>query len=147
MSYDRAAADPNMSMFNNVFVNAAAYRAFLASGHWPEGTAIVLENRGAAGNQSINRRGKTQSVELMGLEVHVKDSAHIHAPGGWGFYSFDGNGPAKRIEQSANCYSCHEQHGAVDTTFVQFYPTLQPAAKQYATYSKAYLHAQEVEVK
>ena len=34
------------------------------------------------------------------------------------------------------CYSCHEQHGAVDTTFVQFYPTLIDAAKQKAYWFK-----------
>jgi hypothetical protein len=37
-----------------------------------------------------------------------------------------------------DCYSCHEQHGAVDTTFVQFYPTLLPIATQKGTLSAAY---------
>jgi hypothetical protein len=134
MSYDQTKMDPGMSMFNNIFVNPAAYRAFQATGTWPDGTAIVLENRGAEGSKSINKRGKTQSTELMGLEVHVK-----RAQGGWGFYAFESDAPAKRIAQTANCYSCHEQHGAVDTTFVQFYPTLQAAAKAHGTYSKAYL--------
>ena len=40
---------------------------------------------------------------------------------------------------SANCYSCHADHGAVDTTFVQFYPTLLPIAKSKDTLSAAYL--------
>lgn len=39
----------------------------------------------------------------------------------------------------ADCYSCHEQHAAVDTTFVQFYPTLLEIAKQKKTLSPSYL--------
>lgn len=38
----------------------------------------------------------------------------------------------------ADCYSCHAAHGAVDTTFVQFYPTLLPIAKSKGTLSSAY---------
>ena len=37
-----------------------------------------------------------------------------------------------------DCYSCHEQHGAVDTTFVQFYPTLIKLAEQKGTLRAAY---------
>jgi len=33
-----------------------------------------------------------------------------------------------------NCYSCHSAHAAVDTTFVQFYPTLAPIAKAKGTF-------------
>ena len=51
-----------------------------------------------------------------------------------------GNWPAtaKMIPTSANCYSCHADHAAVDTTFVQFYPTLLPIAKSKGTLSAAY---------
>jgi hypothetical protein len=38
----------------------------------------------------------------------------------------------------ANCYKCHEAHAAVDTTFVQFYPTLLPIAKSKGTLSAGY---------
>jgi hypothetical protein len=133
MSYK--ASTSNMSMFDNVFVNPSAYRSFQQTGTWPDGTMLVLENRGAEGAKSINKAGKTQSAEMMGIEVHVKDAAH----GGWGFYAFDGAKPAPRIDQKATCYSCHEQHAAVDTTFVQFYPTLQAAAEAHKTWSKSYL--------
>jgi hypothetical protein len=36
----------------------------------------------------------------------------------------------------ASCYSCHEKNGAVDTTFVQYYPTLIEAANTKGTYKK-----------
>jgi len=68
--------------------------------------------------------------------VHVKDPS---LPGGWAFYSFDNDKSAKIIGRPATCYTCHEQHAAVDTTFVQFYPTLMTVAKTKGTLSKAYL--------
>jgi hypothetical protein len=43
------------------------------------------------------------------------------------------------IPTTANCYSCHSEHAAVDTTFVQFYPTLLPIAKAKGTLSPNYV--------
>jgi hypothetical protein len=37
------------------------------------------------------------------------------------------------------CYSCHAQHAAVDTTFVQFYPTLLPISQSHQTLSPNYV--------
>ena len=42
------------------------------------------------------------------------------------------------IPTSTDCYSCHAAHAAVDTTFVQFYPTLLPIATSKGTLSAAY---------
>jgi hypothetical protein len=38
------------------------------------------------------------------------------------------------IPATAVCYSCHKQNGAVDNTFVQFYPTLIEIAKRKGTF-------------
>jgi acyl carrier protein phosphodiesterase len=43
------------------------------------------------------------------------------------------------MPQTANFYSCHQDHAAVDTTFVQFYPTLMSIAQDKNTISAAYL--------
>ncbi|MDQ1388830.1 MAG: hypothetical protein QOF56_2284 [Acidobacteriaceae bacterium] len=43
------------------------------------------------------------------------------------------------IPTTAGCYTCHAEHAAVDTTFVQFYPTLLPIAKSKGTLSASYL--------
>ena len=142
MSYDPKPVPMGAGMFNTVFVNPEAYKAYQASGHWPEGTELVLENRGAEAGKSINKAGRTQSAELMGLEVHVLDSAHVdsHTKGdGWAFYGFDNPVSVKAIARPASCYTCHEEHGAVDTTFVQFYPTLLDVAEKHKTLSAAYL--------
>ena len=47
MSYSPNAMQMDHSMFDNVFVNPAAYRSFLATGTWPDKTVMVLEVRGA----------------------------------------------------------------------------------------------------
>ena len=95
----------------------------------------MLEVRGAEGASSINKRGHTQSQEVMGMEVHVKDA---RLEGGWGFFEFQGPGSAKLVKRPADCYSCHEGHAAVDTTFVEFYPTLLGLAKVKGTLSQTY---------
>ena len=122
--------------FDNVFVNPDAYRVFMATGSWPDQTMLVIEIRGAEERGSINKSGSYQGPKLMGLEVHVKDATRF--PGKWAFFEFEGNGSAKALPQSADCYSCHAEHAAVDTTFVQFYPTLLPIARSKGTLSPAY---------
>jgi hypothetical protein len=136
MSY-RPSQAPDHHMFGNVFVNPQAYRAFQATGSWPDKTAIVLEMRGAKNRGSINKAGLFQDADVMGIEVHVKDAARF--PGQWAFFAFDDDKPARMIPTSEACYSCHATHAAVDTTFVQFYPTLLPLASAKATLSAAYL--------
>jgi Cytochrome P460 len=123
-------------MFDNVFVEPNAYKAFLATGTWPDKTMLVLEVRGAKDKGSINKNGNYQDSEVMGREVHLKDSAHF--PEGWAFFGFNTDKSAKMIPRTADCYSCHAQHAAVDNTFVQFYPTLLPIATAKGTLSAAY---------
>lgn len=137
MSYSETPAMPGAHMFNNVFAPRAAYLAFLKTGVWPDKTMLMLEGRGGASNISIARRGVVQTGEIMGREVHVKDTARFK--GGWAFFAFDGDKPAEQIAYTASCYSCHQAHAAADTTFVQFYPTLLPAATQLGTLNPAYV--------
>lgn len=130
---------PNMQMghhmFDNVFVNPEAYKAFVETGTWPDKTILVLEGRGAQSKGSINQSGNYQA-DVMAREVHVKDEARF--PGKWAFFGFGDGKAAKMIPTSADCYTCHAAHAAVDTTFVQFYPTLLPIAKAKGTLSPSY---------
>jgi len=137
MSYNPRAMAMGHSMFDNVFVNPEAYKAFIENGTWPDKTILVLEVRGAQTKGSINHTGHFQSEEMMGVEVHIKDEAKF--PGKWAFFGFDDDKPAKMIPTSAECYSCHQKNAAVDTTFVQFYPTLLPIAKKKNTLSASYM--------
>lgn len=136
MSYNPKALASPSPMFDNTFVNPESWRAFQKTGTWPDKTVIVLEVRGSSDKGSINQRGHFQSGDVQGMEVHVKDAAK----GGWAFYSFDDAAAlAQKIPEDKACYGCHSAHGAVDTTFVQFYPTLLPIARQRGTLSAAYL--------
>jgi hypothetical protein len=132
-----AAVGPGHSVFQNVFVNPSAYRSFLATGTWPDKTVLVLEIRGAEAKASIDKRGQAQNTDVHAIEVHVKDEARL--PGKWGFFSFDEGKTAKLNARPSSCYTCHEAHSAVDTTFVQFYPTLIGLAKAKGTLSPEYL--------
>lgn len=126
-----------MHMLDNVFVNPEAYKAFLKTGTWPDETVLVKENRVAESAGTLSKSGRFQTG-VMNLEIHVKDGARF--PGGWAFFvSSDGKAAGKLMPQSANCYSCHRDHGAVDTTFVQFYPTLLGIAQNKGTLSASYL--------
>jgi hypothetical protein len=138
MSYSPAAqaAGTDHHMFDNVFVNPSSYKAFKETGTWPDKTVLVLEVRGAQSKGSINQRGNYQTDNMMGLEVHVKDEAKF--PGKWAFFGFDDSKLGNMVPTSAQCYSCHADHAAVDTTFVQFYPTLLPIAKAKGTLSAGY---------
>jgi hypothetical protein len=125
-------------MFDNVFVNPEAYKAFVETGTWPDKTVLLIEARKGEDKGSINQAGNYQGGEVMAIEAHVKDEARF--PGKWAFFGFDGDRDktAKMIPTSADCYTCHAAHAAVDTTFVQFYPTLLPIAKSKGTLSASY---------
>jgi hypothetical protein len=138
MSYgppDQARSDT--PRFDNVFVTPDAYRAFLKTGTWPNGTMFVLEVRRSKGNESINNSGRFQD-ELVSVEAEVKDETRF--PTKWGFFTFPNGAKTGQLLPTATteCQSCHSQHGAVDNTFVQFYPTLLEVAKKKGTLKSKY---------
>ena len=130
MNYSPAAGSPDM--FTNVFVPRWAYREFVQSGRWPDKTVLVVEERMPQSRGSINKHGNFQA-DFVGLGVEIKDSA---LPDKWAYYSFESNRTAAANPKQA-CFSCHEQHAAVEHTFVQFYPTLKPIAKNFRTYRQS----------
>ncbi len=138
MSYRKDAPTRTTSVFDNVFVDPPSYARFLETGHWPEGTTLVLEQRSGADHGSIVHKGAFQNGDVIGLEVHVKDAARFPAstyPDGWGFYSFDDRQPTSAFGPKADCYDCHHDHGALDSTFAQFYPTILPVGAAKGTLS------------
>ena len=136
LNYNTAAA-PDHHMLDNVFVDPASYKEFLKSGTWPDKTVMIKENRMAQSAGTLSKAGQFQAG-VMNLEIHIKDSARF--AGNWAFFvSADGKQAGTLRPQSANCYSCHRDHGAVDTTFVQFYPTLMGIAQDKGTVSASYL--------
>lgn len=134
MAYTEGVSGMDHSMFDNVFVDPASWAEFKKTGHWPDKTMFVLEVRGAHSHGSINKQGQYQTEDVMGVEAHIRDEERFK--GGWGFFRFDGAAPAKQIPYEAQCYACHLAHGAVDTTFTQFYPTAKPIAVKADNYKE-----------
>jgi hypothetical protein len=130
MTYAESAGGPNPHMFDNVFVDPAALASFRRSGRWPEGTVLVKEAREGLTKGSINKAGQFQSEAVANVELHVKDSRRF---GGWAFFKIVDGKPGAMIPKTATCYSCHDEHGAIDSTFVQFYPTLAGVARERGT--------------
>jgi mono/diheme cytochrome c family protein len=138
MTYGTTAGEPR---FDNVYVNPEAYRGFLAAGKWPEGTLFALEIRASTSQGSINRGGHYQR-ELVAVEFEVKDSARF--PGGWAYFAFKGPedklaATARPMPRTASCHACHGANGAVEHTFVQFYPTLLEVARRKGSLRSEYL--------
>jgi hypothetical protein len=129
-----AAANSSSPLFDNVFVHPDAYKAFVDTGKWPDKTMFVLEVRRAASEGSINRGGHFQS-ELVAVEVEVKDESRF--PEKWAFFGFGNSANAGKQFPKARCLACHSTNGAVDNTFVQFYPTLIDVAKAKGTLKSA----------
>jgi hypothetical protein len=120
-------------MFTNVFVPQWAYQEFLKSGAWPDQTIFVVEERGAESKGSINKHGNYQTTDLMGIGVEVKDN---RLPDKWAYYNFDEDTKSAKANPKEGCFTCHENHAAVEHSFVQFYPTLKPVAQKFGTYKK-----------
>jgi hypothetical protein len=118
-------------MFTNVFVPQWAYHHFIESGKWPDKTIFVVEERSAQTKGSINKSGHFQT-DFMGMGVEVKDS---RLPDQWAYYNFGEDDKTADANPKAGCFQCHEDHAAVEHSFVQFYPTLKPVAKKFGTYN------------
>jgi len=118
-------------MFTNVFVNPAAYRTFMSSGRWQDKTMFVLEIYSSATHGSINNSGHYQDA-LLSLDVAVKDEAQSPP---WKYYNFSPQATSAKPFGSG-CNDCHSKNGAVDNTFVQFYPSLLQVAWDKGTVRK-----------
>jgi hypothetical protein len=141
MTYSRPVPPGTDPAFDNVFVEPSAYREFLKTGTWPDKTVFALENRKSASAGCLNKDGCRYQTEISGLAVEVKDVKRFK--GEWAFFGFGPNvKSAPALGQNANCYTCHPQNGAVENTFVQFYPTLLEVARAKGTLKASYLQQQ-----
>ncbi len=127
MSYDEGPPGyaPN---FSNVYIQPEAYRQFATTGRFPDQTLLVMEIVSAGSKASINKRGQFED-RFVGIEAAVNDEKRF--PEKWAYFSFigpDGKalGQASPFPKQA-CWKCHNEHGAVDNVFVQFYPVLRGA--------------------
>ena len=132
MSYSDNPTPDGHLMFTNVFVTPSSYDYFVQNGTWPDKTLFVLEEYGSSSKGSINKNGNFQS-ELMGLDVEVKDEKRFENK--WAYFAFEAAQPssAANTPSKNGCWNCHDQHAAVEHSFVQFYPELLKIAKEKRT--------------
>ena len=126
------AVPPRTPNFTNVYVNPSSYRAFMKTGQWPDQTMFILEVRAGTSEGSINKGGHFQT-NLVVIEASVKDETRF--PGKWAYFDFgrDMKTQVAPLPRTERCYACHTDNGAVDNTFVQFYPTLLEVATKMGT--------------
>jgi hypothetical protein len=137
MTYGPAAqADRGNPLFENVFVNPSAYQRFVQQGSWPDKTIFIMEVRKAGQKGSINNAGHYQT-EVVTHEAAVKDEARF--PQKWAYFGFGNSDEAKALPATSSCNSCHRANGAVENTFVQFYPTLLAIATHKNTLNPDYV--------
>lgn len=115
-------------MFSHTLMEPTAYRSFIETGKFREGTMLALILQGPGEKVLPARRGRFAN-DVHGVEMAVKDSAHT--PEGWAYYGFGGMGSIRHTataQPKATCFSCHAEHAARDHVFLQFYPLLTEAA-------------------
>lgn len=126
MGYTQRQFDPdNPGNFQLALMEPNAYRAFKESGEFADGTMFALVFRRAANRINPNRAGFVLG-EFLQVEIHLKDAARFEP--GYNFYLY---GPGDEwadevaLDNGSNgCIDCHNENGAYDGVFVQFYPKL-----------------------
>src|SRR5215813_90145 len=107
-------------MFTNVYVTPEAVQGFKSTGKWPDKSMFIVEIYSPASHGSINKAGHYQDT-FVGLDVEVKDSSREQE---WSYYNFGAGETVGEAIVGPGCNNCHSKNGAVEHTFVQFYPTL-----------------------
>lgn len=119
-------------MFNTTLMEPSAYRHFVQTGQFREGTMLALILQGIGTNALPARQGQF-ATDVHVVEMAVKDSKRV--PEGWAYYAFGGPmaggyRSAAAPQAKTSCYDCHVQHAARDNVFTQFYGLLNEAAKK-----------------
>ena len=120
--------DPSIKKgtFKNIYIQPQAFKAFKATGKFPDKTVLVMEIYSAGEKASPAKTGNFED-KFIGIEAAVKDEAKFPKEK-WAYYNFIGQDggelkAAKAFPKEA-CWNCHNEHAKTDNVFVQFYPTL-----------------------
>jgi hypothetical protein len=130
LSYAEGRTDHQM--FNTTLMEPTAYRHFVQTGQFREGTMFALILQGIGTNATPARQGQF-ATDVHMIEMAVKDGKRV--PEGWAYYGFGGpmmggyRATAAPQPKSA-CYDCHIEHAARDNVFIQFYGLLGEAVKK-----------------
>ena len=123
--YNDEAFDPeNPGALSQVQIEPGAYDFFRANGYYADGSMLLLSFYAPQEKPNPALQGFVQG-DLVQREIHVIDRKRFTAEGR-GFFVFPpaSSAPAAAMPLGSVCVECHTEHGAVDGTFVQFYPLL-----------------------
>jgi len=117
-------------MFNTTLMEPSAYRHFIETGTFREGTMFALIGQGIGTNATPARQGQF-ATDVHMIEMAVKDSNRV--PESWAYYGFGGPmmggyRSTAAPQPKANCFNCHTEHAARDNVFMQFYGLMNEAA-------------------
>jgi hypothetical protein len=128
----------NFPEFHNVYVQPAAFKAYRATGKWPEGTMMVKELQLVGGKAEFpdgsryepSGRGYFPGA-VNGLDVAVKDSKRFKESNNWGYFNFNHSAPPYLASTGAKpigeCAGCHIANADEDMVYVSLYkPILDP---------------------
>jgi hypothetical protein len=129
LSYAEGGAQGHQ-MFNTTLIEPSAYRHFVETGEFRDGTMLALILQGIGTNATPARQGQF-ATDVHVVEMAVKDSGRV--PEGWAYYAFGGPmaggyRTSAAPQPKASCYDCHVKHAARDNVFTQFYGLLTEAA-------------------
>ena len=122
----------NHQMFNTTLMEPTAYRHYIQTGQFRQGTMLALILQGIGTNATPARQGQF-ATDVHVVEMAVKDAQRV--PEGWAYYQFGGPMTGGYLSTSApmpkgSCYSCHAEHAGRDNVFTQFYGLLKEATPQ-----------------
>lgn len=129
----------NFPEFHNVYIQPAAFKAYRATGKWPEGTMMVKELQlvdDPKGEFPDGSRFEPSGLgyfpgPVNGLDVSVKDSKRFPDSNNWGYFNFNHSAPpylaSAEVKPIGECAACHIANADEDMVYVSLYkPILDP---------------------
>ncbi|MFU3539685.1 cytochrome P460 family protein [Pseudomonas aeruginosa] len=143
--------------FHNVYVEPNAYRTFLKTGAWPEGTLIAKEFSMTSINTkncdgppayvcNIGGSKVIFSHGAIGLSLMLKDSKRYpNEPGGWAYFSFGHQTPpyekTSPARERSQCAQCHIDHVGPQYDYIWSFKLNQPGFQRHGDTAKLNLEA------
>ena len=122
--YSDAEFDPqNPGMIGVVQIEPKAYQYLLDNREYANGTMLLLTFYRPQAKPQPDLSGFVQG-DVAGREIHVIDRKKFQDERGFYLFGAEGAATSTVLPPGNECVQCHAEHGAFDSTFIQFYPTI-----------------------
>ena len=115
-----------------VQMEPTAYDYFLEHGDYADGTMLLLQFYAVQQTPEPALQGFVQG-QLQQREIHVIDRDRFDGEGRAFFIFPPGLDVASALPVGSACVVCHTEHGALDATFIQFYPAVRHLIPEEST--------------